>query len=165
MEIYLLDSSYRPIEKVEGYVSFIWTERYNSHGDFELRVPRGQINTGRFYIGYFIYLEDSNTLMRIERYYKELYSGRGDTVTISGRSIVSWLADRSLSPNASSGNYEDLGAASMVIARMVRRYCVEGYEFGVTSRDIIPGLSVPWPSLIGDEGQYSMQPGNMYNHL
>lgn len=38
MDLVLFDSALRPTTFIEGYISLIWTERYNEYGDFELEV-------------------------------------------------------------------------------------------------------------------------------
>ena len=66
MELYVLDSLFRSIEVVEKYVSFIWTERFNSAGDFELLVESTPSNRSAFTPGMRFALSDSVRCMETE---------------------------------------------------------------------------------------------------
>ncbi len=38
MDIWVLDENLEAVDIVETFNSFIWTDRYNEYGDFELRI-------------------------------------------------------------------------------------------------------------------------------
>ena len=38
MNVWVLDENLEAIDIVEAFSSFIWTDRYNEYGDFELRI-------------------------------------------------------------------------------------------------------------------------------
>ena len=50
---------------IEGYQSFIWTERYDAHGDAILTYSLEERRPDDFPLGWYITLRESNDLMRI----------------------------------------------------------------------------------------------------
>ena len=65
MEIYILDNLYRPIDIVDVYESFIWTERFSSAGDFQLDVISNTKNRRRFTRGTNICITASKRVMTV----------------------------------------------------------------------------------------------------
>lgn len=68
MHIQVRDENTRKIIRVASYfTSLIWTERFNSPGDFELVLPLTKQNYDDFKVDRYIFLYDRPTLMIIEK--------------------------------------------------------------------------------------------------
>lgn len=92
--IKILDTNFIEVSVVEGYQSFIWTDRFNQYGDFELYAPMG---TEWFYdiqIGYYLINDDSDRVMMIETVEITSDSENGDYIKVSGRSLEAILTRR-----------------------------------------------------------------------
>lgn len=92
--IKILDTNFIEVSVVEGYQSFIWTDRFNQYGDFELYAPMG---TEWFYdiqIGYYLINDDTDRVMMIETVEITSDSENGDYIKVSGRSLEAILTRR-----------------------------------------------------------------------
>lgn len=94
MDVLILNNSFDCILIVDDYTSFIWTERFNRYGDFEIysKVTPELLNTIK--IGYYVYLRDSEKLMIVEEIKIESDVEEGSVIIISGRSLESLLERR-----------------------------------------------------------------------
>lgn len=91
MDIYILGKDYSPKAILDEYQSFIWVDKYNEAGVFE-------IITGNSYswveTGMYIRIADSNKLMIIENTIVSTDTKNGTLVYIRGRSLLSILDRR-----------------------------------------------------------------------
>lgn len=95
MNLLVLDKEFISIAYIEKFISFLWNDRFNEAGDFELYLPAGAYDQSYFSIGNYIWTSLSpNRLMIIETVNCETGSEDGDFLTISGRSLESILARR-----------------------------------------------------------------------
>lgn len=94
MNIYVLNDSFEPIYVIDSFVSFIWTDRYNHYGDFELQVEASTINFEKFKRNYMISIGESDRLMIIENIQLDSDVNTGDRLIINGRSLESILERR-----------------------------------------------------------------------
>lgn len=93
MDAFILDTKYVQKKVIDAYVSFIWTERFNTYGDFELYVPvSSDILTGVLLDDY-VEIRDSDRSMIVESIQIDTTSD-GPRMTISGRSLESILLRR-----------------------------------------------------------------------
>lgn len=92
--IYVIDRDSREIVKIEeGYSSLIWTERYQTCGEFELELPVTSKNYDIYQIGNYIMFSDSTDAMIIET--SDIDDQADDPVfKVSGRSLSSLLERR-----------------------------------------------------------------------
>lgn len=97
--IYLVDNaSLNELKIIDNFVSFIWTDRYNDYGDFELVIPEEDFDPNLYKKERLIAINDNDRYMIIETItiddIKE--SGRENkiTYTIKGRGIESLLERR-----------------------------------------------------------------------
>lgn len=94
MIAYVLNQDLETLDIVDGYESFIWTERFNECGDFSLTVtPDSHVLNSLIYPNYLM-LKGSNSLMCIEDYELNQKWQEGDFVTVTGRTIDSILDTR-----------------------------------------------------------------------
>lgn len=92
MELVTLDSTtLQPVKMVENYNSLLWTERYSSSGDFELKTFAVQDTMNLLPLESVISLRDTTVPMRVEVYKIEKSKDTGNTpqLTVTGRSYES----------------------------------------------------------------------------
>lgn len=94
MEAMILDRNFDAIALVDAFESFIWTERYNTYGDFEYYAPIDMQPISAFQKDYYLYNRDFNSLMIIEDLSIDTDSENGTFLTVSGRSLESILDRR-----------------------------------------------------------------------
>ena len=96
MEAYILDNNFEVVSIVDSYISFIWTDRYNKAGDFELYMPTSAENIARFVHDedYYLWDKESEHLMIIEDIQTKSDIEEGNNMTVVGRSLESLLERR-----------------------------------------------------------------------
>lgn len=108
MEAWVLNKKYEKIGICDVFQSFIWTERYNQTGDFELYLPATDANISLFLLGDYVSIRNSKVYMIIETIELTSDAENGNFLTISGRSLESIL-DRRIIWNQTifDGNFQD----------------------------------------------------------
>lgn len=94
MEALVYSDSFQLLAIVDSYESFIWTERYNEYGDFELYLGANDPSIQYLQIGYYLVKRDTTRAMVIESIEYEFDAESGSHVTITGRSLESVLDRR-----------------------------------------------------------------------
>lgn len=98
MDITVLDKTLTPIAIIDDYVSFIWTERYDEYGDFELYLPMKSEYLDIFQKDYLLTIKDSTRAMIVEELTIDSNIEDGDRLTVTGRSLESLLDRRVVYP-------------------------------------------------------------------
>lgn len=95
MEIFVSDSGsvYTPKGIVDTYESFIWTERYNGIGDFQIVMVYSQVMEDLFTLGSILQIQKSDRVMIVEKVERG-FSDNGYILTVKGRSVESLLMYR-----------------------------------------------------------------------
>lgn len=108
MEAYVLDETYTSQAIFDTFESFIWTERFNGAGDFELHMPVRISALGELKIGRYLWKKDTKAMMIIECVEVETNPEDGDKLTVSGRSLESILDRRIIwKQTILSGNFQN----------------------------------------------------------
>lgn len=94
IDIQVLDSNFELVGVIDTYDSFIWTERYNSCGDFELYSKFNQNILSTIKTDYYLSIPDSDRLMVVETIGLEHDYENGSIIKVQGRSIESLLDRR-----------------------------------------------------------------------
>lgn len=94
MEALILDKNYQTLYVVDAFDSFIWTDRYNEPGDFELYFPADSKVLPYAMEDYYIWQEKSDRLMVVEGINIETSAENGPHITLSGRSSECFLERR-----------------------------------------------------------------------
>lgn len=129
MELVTLDSDMQPAKLVENYDSLIWTERFNTVGDFQLQtgdvdrfmnvLPEGQV----------ISLRESTVPMIVETHNIVRKKDKPNNLIISGRAFESIL-DRRVAVSAVTGGVGDWNVVakipSDVAYYIIDKICVDG---------------------------------------
>lgn len=99
MVITALDTSFNAVAIVEAYRSFIWTDRYDDVGDFELYVPASAPYLDKIRNDFYIACSEATNgniqrLMIVEKIEYKTDLEDGNSVLITGRSLESILDRR-----------------------------------------------------------------------
>lgn len=94
MDITLLSHEFDPLALIDTYESFIWTDRYNTPGDFELYSPVNVGMVGLIAVDMYLQIGESEHTMIVEKIEIKTDAEVGTHVTITGRSLESILDRR-----------------------------------------------------------------------
>jgi len=152
MEILILDALLRPIDVVDEFISFIWTERYAAKGDFQIVTLSTIQNRNRFVKDTMIAIADSKRIMRVNTIEDVIDEEKGNTLTVKGFELVSVLEQRFIATKQVGGAY-----AGMLLpityyttktplelpGYMVWQICFPSSGFQIDVEDDIPFLQTP----------------------
>lgn len=140
MDIFLRDGDFKKIAYLDEFDSFIWKERYNSYGDFEMVLPKGS-RSNWVSIGSYITHSESHRVMVIEERHDRIDSEGKESVLIKGRSLESILERRVVIPNRVPGlSWYMKDRMSEIVTTLVGDICYRGV--GLSDLDIIPSMYV-----------------------
>lgn len=95
MEVISLDTSKKKVAIIDSYKSFIWNDRYEDLGDFELYIPADAVELlANIHNDYFIQCSESDRTMIVEKVDYKTDLEDGNFVTISGHSLEAILKRR-----------------------------------------------------------------------
>jgi len=94
MELYILNQEFQVLTVIDAFESFIWTDRYNAYGDFELYLAVQSDILEYANQDFYLYYPQSERLMFIEQRTISTDTESGRHLTISGRSLESILDRR-----------------------------------------------------------------------
>ena len=95
MEVVSLNTNKQKVAIIDSYKSFIWNDRYEDLGDFELYIPADAVETlANIHQDYFIQCTESDRTMVVEKVNYKTDLEDGSFVVISGHSLESILKRR-----------------------------------------------------------------------
>lgn len=94
MDIYVKDSTLKTIDIVDSYSSIIWTNRYNSTGDFEIYIRASDSILNSLVIDNYIYRTDDEMMGIIEKHELITDEENGNYFSVTGRDLKSILDRR-----------------------------------------------------------------------
>lgn len=148
MDLMTLDANNQPSKLIENYDSLIWTERFNTVGDFQL--VGGDVERFMTLLpqGTRLTLRESNIAMEVETHQIERKKMSPQKVTIRGRAFESILDRRaclqSLAAATSSSDWTlNIKQPSDAAYYIITRICVNG---DVSANDIFPSTMVQFPT-------------------
>lgn len=95
MQIIVLNTKFEVVDIIDQFRSFIWTDRYQEYGDFELIIPIESFRTFQYLqIGNYIQIDTSGRTMIIEGYLLETSIQDGPSIKVVGRDLASILSRR-----------------------------------------------------------------------
>jgi Siphovirus ReqiPepy6 Gp37-like protein len=169
MEWYILDESLRRDTVIEGFESFIWTERYNSWGEFQIITPSTYDNRDLFQTDVRIGMKESNRVMKIESVTDQFDEDGKKMLTIVGREITKLLDERVAMPAMASltvnPKWSITGTPGNIARYIFDQICVLG---AMSPNDVIPFYqagtflpagSIPEPT---DVVTIDFDPGTVY---
>lgn len=107
MEALILDTSFKAVALIDVFDTFIWTERYSEHGDFEIYPQVTEENLQSLQEDMYVCIKESDRVMIIEDIQIDSDADNGSTLTVTGRSLESILYRRIVwSQTVLSGNLQ-----------------------------------------------------------
>lgn len=94
MELLVLNTNYESIAVLDTYESLIWTDRYNSYGDFEIFFAMDESFLTFLKEDNYLWLKDSEHVMIIEDIKIDADTEDGNRLIVTGRSLESILERR-----------------------------------------------------------------------
>lgn len=94
MELLVLNTDFESIAVIDTYESMIWTDRYNSYGDFEILFAMDTQLLQYLKEDYYLWLKDSEHCMIIEDIKINADTEEGNHLIVTGRSLESILERR-----------------------------------------------------------------------
>lgn len=94
MELLVLNTNFESIAVLDTYESLIWTDRYNSYGDFEMFFAMDQHFLTFLKEDNYLWLKDSEHTMIIEEIKIDADTEDGNHLIVTGRSLESILERR-----------------------------------------------------------------------
>lgn len=139
MDLYILGSNFKRSQLIEGYESLIWTERFNTLGDFELMLPSTTTNRSLLILGAMLAIDETIRVMRIETV-EDIYDEEGRSMLkVSGRSLESILEGRycrnSWNSIGAVPTWKLTGTPAGIARAMFKAICVDGV---LSPADTIP---------------------------
>lgn len=171
MELYTLDSLLRRERVIDTFDSLIWTERFNSAGDFELVVESTPGNRDLFVKDQWLALNESVRCMSVETLEDTVDDSGRELLKISGSSIEFTTLDNRVAFNVkddlvTNPKWTLLGHPADIARTVFHDICVTGVldlsdvlPF-VTAVDILPDDTIPEPS---DVITIDVEPDTVYN--
>jgi len=90
----VMNTDFERLAVIDDYISFIWTTRYYTCGDFELCVDVNETNVDLFQKGYYIIRDDDENAGVIEQIHIQKNEDHHEMLIISGRFLPCILARR-----------------------------------------------------------------------
>lgn len=144
--MYLPDNSV-----IEGYSSMIWTERYQTFGEFELRTVRVSELMALLPEMTLISHRDTDEVMVVESHIIETDDDEVETLLVKGRSLDAFLEHRHVEAKYNKKrklrkNYPSAGAAQVLVWNSVDNASGKDVtredDFSWTTKDRIPNVMV-----------------------
>lgn len=170
MDIYILDSLYRRTEVVDRYESLIWTERFSSVGDFELKLQSTLGNRNKFVEGTKLAILPSYRVMIVETVEDSIDDQGQQILTVKGLSLEAVLDQRmarsAMNDTTTNPSWTLTGTPKVIATQMFHDICVTGVlDVGdkiplINEGSIFPADTTPAPT---DSITYIIDPDTLYN--
>ena len=94
IEPYVMDRQFTVVGLLDTFSSFIWTDRYDKAGDFELVMPVSVENIALFQNDYLVLRTDSEHLMYVDTIETQSNVESGSILKVTGHSMENILNRR-----------------------------------------------------------------------
>lgn len=140
MDIFMSFDDLKPSRIIDNYESLIWTDRYNSYGDFTLTIKEAPYLMGPLRAYKFLTSSESDKIMMIEtvEVHSQPDDEQGNLIKVSGRSVEAILEQRTNELDYSD-EFEEVGSPGDVAVRIVNRHMVNNTKQPL---DNIPNFTV-----------------------
>lgn len=169
---YTLDSTFQPVSVIEGFNSFIWTERYSAYGDFQIITKSTFNNRQLLAPDTWLGRTDSKYLMQIKTVTDAVDDQGNKLITVVGKSMEALLLDRVAYPalidTTTTPNWVLTGTPGNIAREMFNQICCVG---ALSTSDSIPQFSfgsIYPPGNLGestDTISVAVTPDYLYNSL
>src|ERR1700679_3357641 len=93
-EYFTIDDNLHRDQMIEGYQSFIWTERYNTSGDFQIVTASTLANRSLLTVGTWLGMNLSKYIMIVDTVEDKEADDGTRLITVTGKSLENLFADR-----------------------------------------------------------------------
>jgi hypothetical protein len=142
VELYILDPLLRRQYVYDRFISLIWTERWNTLGDFQLDVVSTQATRAAFTPDTYLAMNRSNYVMRIESVEDDVTADGVKTLIVKGSSIEKILSDRVAyvvaTDTTTTPNWTITDKPAAIMRTVFHDICILG---ALDAEDIIPGVT------------------------
>ena len=146
MDLILRDNNLKAISIIDTYESLIWTDRYDSYGDFQICMPITKEVFDLMRMDYYLQNRDSEHVMIIESLEIKSDAEAGNLLTITGRSLESILNRRIVwGMKTLSGNLQDAIKSLLddcIISPMDRNRQISNFIFEYSTDPAITELTI-----------------------
>lgn len=147
MEAIFLDSTFKSVDTVDVFNSFIWTDRYNSFGNFELSIKPTSDYLSLLNESGYINIEESEHTMFIEDINIKTNIEDGNELIIKGRSLESMLDRRIIwDPDNYIGDFQMDGVYHIlnvnIFGATPTSRQIPGFKFIITDDNYIENLTI-----------------------
>lgn len=153
MDLYIANTEFENIFVLDSYNSLIWTDRYNSYGDFEIYTNMNMSLLEYLKQDYYIRRDGSEYVMIIEKILIKSDVEEGDKLTVSGRSLESILDRRIIwGQKTVTGNLQDAIETLLnenIISPSKPERKIDNFIFEESTDEIITSLTID-AQYIGD---------------
>lgn len=153
MDLYIANTEFENIFVLDSYNSLIWTDRYNSYGDFEIYTNMNISLLEYLKQDYYIRRDGSEYVMIIEKILIKSDVEEGDKLTVSGRSLESILDRRIIwGQKTVTGNLQDAIETLLnenIISPSKPERKIDNFIFEKSTDEIITSLTID-AQYIGD---------------
>jgi hypothetical protein len=171
-EWYTLNSSLQRDHLIQGFNSFIWTERYSAAGDFQIIMPSTKANRALFKKGVRIAMNYSHYVMTVDTVSDKTDDSGVRNLTITGPSFEDILSQRvgmpALASLTTTPTWTVSGTPGAIARALFTQVCV---TLGISSSDVIPfyhsGTLLPAGTIPEPSGVVTItfQPDTLYNDI
>lgn len=171
-EYFTMDENLRRNEMIEGFESFIWTQRYNVSGDFQIVTASTPENKSLLQAGMYLGMNMSKYIMIIDTIEDKEDDTGVRLMTVTGKSMENLFNDRVamgvISDTTTHPSWVITGAPDQVMMYAFQQICVETildehdtipfYHDGM----LLPPGNLPLPT---DSITVTTSPDTLYNYL
>lgn len=139
MEVYVLDSLLRRTQVIDRFESLIWTERFNSFGDFEIDISVNRESLEAFAVGNLLAMNESYRVMIVETVENKTDQDGKQLLKVKGRSLEVILFDRVamdvLTDTTTHPTWNLANTPGNIARKIFRDICITGV---LDPADVIP---------------------------
>lgn len=139
MELYILDDLLRRTAILDGYESLIWTDRYNTAGDFELVIASTPETRGLLTANTLLANNRTKSIMKVEQIQDKLDDVGRALLTVKGPSLEDILNDRGARPSLDDLTVAEkwviTGTPANIAREVFKQVCIDG---AISPGDILP---------------------------
>ena len=146
MEFLVMETNFQTLSIIDSFESLIWTDRYFKCGDFEVYLPVSSKYLDLLRPDRYLWMNDSEHVMVIEKIEIVTDAETGNHLTISGRSLESILERRIIwGQKVLSGNFQD-GIHELltenVISPTIAARQIPNFIFEASTDPIVTALTI-----------------------
>ena len=146
MELLILDTNFVAVDTIDIFESVLWTDRFNSFGDFEIFAPVSDKMLQNLKYDYYLWLEGSNHTMIVEDLVIASDFENGARLIVTGRSLESILDRRIIwKKTVLAGDFE-LGIKKLldenIISPTDTARAISNFRFEFSNDPVIEALTI-----------------------